>query len=534
MGAEAFVADRELSKDVAAVISIEMRGTYGGSNMFETSSGNRWLIRHAGNSLERPQASSLFYSIYKLLPNDTDVTVFRRAGVAAMNFAALRGVNWYHTPLDDVAHASPKTLQHHGDNALAMLRVMGNADLQARGSNDATYFDVFAWFLVWWPQQWTLWMAIISLVALIVAARKQDARAMTFGVLAAFTALLFAGVIGMALAQLATRGNGAINFVARPLPGIIAMWLVGIAGALFAAAVFNRRENPRAMLYGIAIVWHMIGIALALTVSGAAYLFVLPALVVTLLAWTHLSETTIATLAAFTAAVLFFPLTVMFYDALGGRLLAVTALLVGVHAMLVAPLFSRYKYATAVLVLAVISAVVATLQPAYTAERPRPIPLSYVDDARAQSPRWVTWTATDELRKVAPFASAEASLFPWNRGAAFVAPAPLQPLPRVTVSGERKGNIVTVRVRSPRGAYRLVVFARGATVRRVNGTALPPGRTRSLGEWRVVSAAGVEEIVVELLATRPVEIAASDLSLGLPPSGAALLRAREASTATTI
>jgi hypothetical protein len=535
VGAEAFVADAGLSKDVAAVISVEMRGTYGGSNMFETSDGNRWLIRHVSGSVERPQASSLFYAVYKLLPNDTDVTVFRRAGKAAVNFAALRGVNWYHTTLDDLAHASPKTLQHHGDNALAMLRALGNADLQARSSTDATYFDVLAFFLIWWPQEWTLWMAVVSLVALVIAARKTDPRAMTFGVLAAFTALLVASVGGVALSQLAQWKSGDINFVARPLASVVAMWLIGITGALFGAAAFNRRDNPRALLYGIAIVWHMIGIALALTLGGAAYLFVVPAMVVTILAWTHMSETVIAIIAATVAAILFFPLGVMLYDALGGRLMGVIAVLMGIFATLVAPLFARYKYALATAVLAVIAAAIGATQPAYTKERPRTIPIAYVEDARTNAPRWVTWTMTEPLRNAAPFASSTA-LVPWNRGITWAAPAPPQRLPRVTMTGERRGNIVTVRVRSQRGANRLVVLARGGTVRRVNGVAPPPGRGRfrAMGGWHMASAAGVEEMIVELAAKGPVEIAASDVSFGLPPAAAALLRARAASTATTI
>ncbi|HYO75691.1 MAG TPA: M20/M25/M40 family metallo-hydrolase, partial [Thermoanaerobaculia bacterium] len=290
LGAYAFVADASLSKDAAAVINVEMRGTYGGSNMFETSSGNRWLIRHAGNSLERPQASSLFYSIYTLLPNDTDATVFKGSNIAVVNFAALRGVNWYHTPLDDLAHASPRTLQHHGDNALSMLRTLGNADLDARSASDATYFDVLTFFLLWWPQEWTLWMAIVSLIALLIAARKTDARAMTFGVLAAFTALLIAVVGGMAMSQLASLNKMDFNFVARPLASVAAMWMTGLAAALFGAAIFNRRDNPRALLYGIAIVWHAIGIALTIVLPGGAYMFVVPAMTVALLAWTHLEE----------------------------------------------------------------------------------------------------------------------------------------------------------------------------------------------------------------------------------------------------
>ncbi|HYK03604.1 MAG TPA: M20/M25/M40 family metallo-hydrolase [Thermoanaerobaculia bacterium] len=537
VGAEAFVADAELSKDVAAVISVEMRGTYGGSNMFETSSGNRWLIRHFANAVARPQASSVFYAVYKLLPNDTDVTVFRRAEMAAVNFAALRGVNWYHTALDDVAHASPKTLQHHGDNALAMLRTLGNADLQARSSTDATYFDVLALFLVWWPQEWTLWMAVISLVALLIAARKTDPRAMTFGVLAAFTALLIAGVGGQALSQLAQLKSSSMNFVARPLPGIVAMWLIGISGALFGAAIFNRRENPRALLYGIAIVWHMIGVALALTLGGAAYLFIVPAIVVSVLAWTHMSETAIATIALTVGAVLFFPLGTMLYEALGGRLMASVAVLIGALATLGAPLFPRMKYGAATAALALVAALVAIAQPAYTNDRPRMIPLFYMDDARTLPPRWVTSQVTEPLRAAAKFEAKDAaSLAPWNRGATYAAPAPRQPMPRVTMTGERTGNLVTIRLRSPRNANRLMLLVNGGTIRRVNGLAPPPGRGRfsAMRGWQFASAAGVEEMVVEVAANRTVQAAASDLSFGLPPAGAALLRARAASTATTI
>jgi hypothetical protein len=537
VGAEAFVADGELSKDIAAVISVEMRGTYGGSNMFETSSGNRWLIRHLANSVARPQASSVFYAVYKLLPNDTDVTVFRRADMAAVSFAALRGVNWYHTAMDDVAHTSPRTLQHHGDNALAMLRTLGNADLQARSSTDATYFDVLALFLVWWPQEWSLRMAVISLVALIVAARRTDPRAMTFGVLAAFTALLIAAVGGQALSQLAQLNSGSINFVARPLPGIAAMWLIGISGALFGAAIFNRRENPRALVYGIAIVWHMIAIALALTFGGAAYLFIVPAIVVSVLAWTHLSETAIATIALTVAAVLFFPFGVMLYDALGGQMMAAVAVLIGALATLAAPLFPRMRYAVGSAVLALVAALIALAQPAFTKERPRSIALSYIDDERATAPRWSTWEVTEPLLQVAKFETKDSTaLAPWGRRSMYAAPAPVHPMPRVTMSGERAGNIVTVRVRTHRGANRLTLFVRGGTIRRVNGLAPPPGRGRfrAMRDWQMASAAGVEEMVVEVVANRKIEAAASDFTFGLPPSGAALLRARAASTATTI
>jgi hypothetical protein len=537
LGAEAFVADETLLRDVAAVINVEMRGTRGVSSMFETSPGNRWLIRHLANALERPQASSFFYAIYKLLPNDTDVTVFKRAGKAAVNFAAIGGVNWYHTPFDDVSHASPRTLQHHGDNVLATLRTLGDADLAARSRTDATYFDVLEFFLVWWPQEWTLWIGIASLIGLIFAARKTEPRSMTLGVLAAFAAIVFAALGGFGMSRLAGLRDAGINWVAHPLAGILAMALTGLAAAFFGAAMFNRRDDAHGLLYGIAIVWHVIGIALAVTLPGAAYLMIVPALAVTICALAGAEEMTTSTVAATVAAILIFPIAITVYDALGANLMAAIAVIIGIFATLIAPLFARARNGFAVTVLVVVCTVIAIAQPASTRQKSQFVPLSYVDDPAAKTPQWLTRTLPDPLRKAASFATADMALTPWNRGVAWAAPAPDVRLPRVTVSGERNGDHVTLRVTSHRNAGRVSLFLHGGTILRTNGVAPPrssrPPRRYPDG-WQFTSGSGVQEILVDVTAKGPVEVIASDTGFGFPPEGAALLRARAASVATTI
>ena len=538
LGAEAFVADETLMRDVAAVINVEMRGTYGASNMFETSRGNRWLIRHLATALERPQASSFFYAIYTLLPNDTDVTVFKRAGKAAVNYAAIGGVKWYHTPLDDLGHASPRTLQHHGDNVLATLRTLGDADLAARSRTDATYFDVLGFFLVWWPQEWTLWIAVVSLIALIIAVRKTPARSMTFGVLAAFAAILFAALGGVGMSWLVRLRSADINWVARPLAGILALALTGMAAAFFGAAIFNRRNDARGLLYGIVIVWHMIGIALALTLPGAAYLMIVPALAVTVCTLVGADETTTSAVAATVAAILIFPIAITIYEALGGNLMAAIAAVIGTFATLVVPLFARSRNGVATIALAIVCAVVALVQPAFTPEKPRAIPLYYVDDAAAKTPQWMTWDLMYPLRKAASFALADMKLTPWNRGAAWAAPAPNLGLPRVTVTGARSGGHVTVRVTSHRNANRVSLFIRGGTIQRINGVTPPPRPTRLPRQlpdgWQYTAGNGVREIVVDVQAKDRLEVVASDTAFGFPSAGAALLRARQESIATTI
>lgn len=537
LGAEAFVADETLLRDVAIVVNFEMRGTRGASNLFETSKGNRWIVRHLAGELERPQASSLFYAIYTLLPNDTDVTVFKRAGKPAINFAAIGGVNWYHTPLDDLAHASERTLQHHGDHALATLRALGNVDLAARSRTDATYFDVLQWFVIWWPQEWTLWIAIVSLVLLVFAVRKTAPRAMTFGVLAMFATILLSSLAGTLMRLLVRLRSADVSWVAHPLAPIAAMVLTGVAMALFAAAMLNRRNDARGMLYGVAIVWHMIGIALALMLPGAAYLMIVPAVAITICALAKRDETVTSVVAATVAAIVMFPIVIMLYEALGAGLMTSIAVVIGIFTTLIAPLLARARNGVIAIAVALVCAVIAIAQSPYSSEKPRVLRLYYVDDSIAAQPMWLTYDVTPEIAKVAKFTAADPKLTPWNRGDAFVAPAPSLQLPRVLVTSEKTPRGYTIRATSQRNAGRISVFVNGGKILRTNGVA-PPPITRHGGQlgggWQVASGAGVQELVVDIEAPGRIEVVASDTTFAFPREGDALLRARAASTATTI
>jgi hypothetical protein len=521
LGAEAFVADEKLASEVKAVINVEMRGTYGPSNMFETSRGNRWLISHLAGSLDRPQATSFFYAVYNLLPNDTDVTIFKRAGKAAINFAAIRGVNWYHTTYDDLTHLNVRTLQHHGENVLGSARALAKADLDARSNTDATFFDILSFVLVWWPQEWTLWMSIAGLILLMIAARKTSPREMTFGVLTAFATIALAGLLGFGVSWLAQLRSEGINFVARPAFSVAAMWLIGIAAALLAASLFRKRAQPMAMLYGIAIVWHMIGIALALTVPGAGFLFVVPAVIVTLCALTGTRETATSAIASTVAAVLLFPVALLLYDALGGRLLLAVAIVIGVLATLFAPLFASWRTSTVVAVAAIACALIAILQPPYTADRPRRASVWHVDDG---TPRWLA-----PIRLVPHLQPYADDLY----GEGFSAPAP-RVASRVEMTATREGERLVVRVRSSRNANRLTLRLEGdATVLRVNGVAPPPrpARFRSRASRGYAAANGVSEMVVECRVRGDIKAIASDMTFGLPEAGAPLIIARNASAA---
>src|SRR5690606_21703662 len=81
-GAKLFVNQNPWAKNVGLVLNFEARGSSGPSNMIlETNGGNSELVKEFVNANpDFPVASSLMYSVYKMLPNDTDSTVFREDG----------------------------------------------------------------------------------------------------------------------------------------------------------------------------------------------------------------------------------------------------------------------------------------------------------------------------------------------------------------------------------------------------------------------------------------------------------------------
>lgn len=537
LGAEAFLADPGLSRDVVAIVNVENRGTWGASNMFETSSGNRWLIRHLAAALPTPHASSLFYEIYKLLPNDTDVSVFKREGRAAVNFAAIRGVGAYHTPFDNAGNLSLRTLQHHGDNALATLRALARADLEARSSSDATYFDLLGFTLVWWPQEWTVVMIAASLALLVLGVRREAPRELTFGVLACFAALILATLLGFGLNWLTRLRTEGVTWVAHPFPTVLAMWAGGITAAALAAAAVRRRTSARGVIFGTAIVWHFIAAALAFTVPGAAFLFFVPALVVSISGILRSGESAVASAAAAGTAIVWFPIALVLYDALGAPVAGLLAVIAAVVVTPVAPFISRSgTWVSAGL--ALVATLVAIAVPAWTAEAPRTISVTLLDDSAAAGPVWAASRLSAPMRQIVPFVRASADLTPWSASRLWVAPAPVPSARRVLLSAVRDGSRVTVRATSP-GAARIVLMMKGArNLVTVNGAGIPSRLSRRptalLNGWSYSSAAGVGEMVAVVEAEGPLEIIASDTRYGIPEAGIRLMAARDSTPAVPV
>lgn len=549
LGAEGFVADPKVLQGAAAVINVEARGTDGPSFLFETSRRNAWLSRVIAHCLPRPSTSSLYYDIYELLPNDTDLTVFKRAGLAGLGFGHIGRPVHYHTPLDNFANVTPSTVQDHGDHILAMARALAATDLRQTSSGNAVWFDVLSFFVIAWPQYFSLALAIAAVVMVLIAAfnLKTRPRAITIGVASFFLTLISALLVGFASNWLdGLRSSGAV-WVAHPGPMIAAAWLIGAGMAFFVAQRLVASAGASGLFLGQALCWSAIAVALSIVLPGGSYLAIVPALVCAICALLKLNDGLAAILSASAAAIVLFPLGLALYDALGRPILPFVAVLIALVATTFAPLIASMPALRGPLNAGITAGVIACIVmalviPTYEANSPRHINVEYVDDGSA--PRWQTDALSAEIQRAAHFNPTPQPVYEWTVPPfrALIAPAPALGLApaevRVTRDEHQNGRHLSLHLQSARNAPRiaLIFHAPSFVALRVNGVS-PPPVTRSRGAlasgWHRVSVRGASEVTIDIDLSRdePIEAVIIDSSYGLPPVGAALAHARDASLA---
>jgi hypothetical protein len=289
-GAESFVNQNALAGKGGVVLNFEARGSSGPAIMFETSEGNADVVSVYGDAVPYPVATSFAVEVYRILPNDTDFTPFRKSGrFTGLNTAYIDGSPVYHSPEDKPSYMDKASLQHHGSNALAEMRAFGAADiasLSKPSAYDSTYFPLLG-FLLQYPG-WLVWpLAALGLLAVAVLAVLARRRGLTSvgKVVAGFGLGLIPLVLAPVLAQLLWVVLVAVRPGYREMidpwrPG----WYRGAVVALVAVVILTwygllrRRFGAWALTIG-GLGWlAVLGLLLAAATPGGSYLAALPAL----------------------------------------------------------------------------------------------------------------------------------------------------------------------------------------------------------------------------------------------------------------
>ena len=292
LGADAFASSHPWFKDAGIVLNFEARGDRGPSLLFETSAGNASLIAAVSRAAPHPIGSSLFYSLYKMLPNDTDFTVFSGHGTPGLNFALGENLEAYHSRLDTVENLSAGSLQHHGSYALSLSRHFGQQDLTRlkRGGDDVFFNLLGSSFFVYgegWVLPGELIVSALLIGAIVTGVRRSEVRMsrVLLGLLPSVALLLVIPVVLAAVAWLYIRIFSARMIVSDSVANA---WLLtgfallgACAGVAMLAAFARRFRVPELTLSGLIVICAL-SWALALALPGGSYLLFQPLLLMTL------------------------------------------------------------------------------------------------------------------------------------------------------------------------------------------------------------------------------------------------------------
>jgi hypothetical protein len=570
LGARAFVEQHPWAKQVSVVLNFEARGNAGPSMMFETSEGNGWLVGRLAESAPRPSASSFMYEVYRVMPNDTDLTVFKKAGYAGFNFAYIGGPIHYHTGLDRVESVDERSLQHQGANALSLARGLGGALLAETKAPDSVYFDIFGFALVHYPGALVLPLAVFAslgfLFVLVTGLHRGRLKALKVlgGVLVSFAAVVAAAVatfaainLSQALAGNAWTPDGNSYQAGLLMAAFSALALAAAAGVVL---LFRRRLGVANVAAGALVWWAALAVLTALLMPGAGYLFAWPLLFASAaLALTMRREegegpatrsAALLSLSAAPALVLLAPVVLLIMVALPLSVAFVPVVLIALLAGLLAPQLDvigagrRWPVPAAALSVAALLFVGVVALTGRGETGPKQNSIFYGLDADAARAVWATgdvqadeWTGqflTNGSRR-----NALGEFFPFGGREFLNSDAPVATLsaPVVEVTSDaREGDVRTLRLRinSPRQAP-VVLLSTGARVlgaevdgRAVDFHALPAGDRPEKGfglNFFGLPADGLE-VVLRVPAAEALNLRVVDRSYALPEIPGLAMKAR--------
>lgn len=566
LGARAFVRENPVRDSILVALNFEARGASGPSLLFETGPGNRRLIEAAA-AAPNPVALSVATAIYRLMPNDTDLSAILDAGVPGLNFSFSNDVSRYHSSEDNVANLSRASLQHHGEWLLTIVRALdglGPDDLA--GGQDAVFFPFPGVGLIYHPLPWTpLMVGGLLLVVVIVMGRMRRRARFSLGRSTAI-ALLLPVIPAVVYGVLAV----VMHLVVAPLlPGTEHWRLYYAPNMLFTAAILlsmaltdlavrplrRGRGGNHTVMAGMTLLATVLTVTVATLMPAAYYYAAVPAASAALLLALeaghdserkrHPLRVTLQLGAAFPAIGVLFPGLILVYQTFGPAAVPGIAALFSFLWLIMTPLAAHLRHGMggwlpaagagiAVLLLAGI-----VVGDGFSAEHPRPYSLNYALDQDRGQAFWLS-SQSDVDPWTGRFVSDSGNTAVWDRffpgtiAGGPVGAAPALPLagPRVTwlpAAADTPAGSAELRIAAPdSGDVLLLAAPTGGD----GGRLLVAGRAIPLegpGDWVQVGCYGFDTtgVVVRLpqstaaglkVAMRRLGIPAAALGNAIPPS----------------
>jgi len=535
-GARLFVNRHPWAKEVGLALNFESRGSGGPSNMIvETNGGNKNLIKaFIDADVKYPAASSLMYSIYKMLPNDTDSTVFREdGGIDGFFFAFIDDHFDYHTANDTYENLDENTLQHQGEYLLPLIHYFAEADLSSlKSTEDDVYINVPIIKMISYPFSWVMPMVIIAIVLFMsliffgINTRKLSGISMAKSFVPFLLSLVICGLIGFygwkLLLNLYPQYNEIQHGFTYNGHTYISFFVLLSLGILFSIYYkYSKNINAASLFIAPLTFWLIINVLVAIYLKGAAF-FILPVYFGLFSLWILIRQEKpnliLMTLLSALAIFLFAPHIQFFPVGLGLKMLVASTVFTVLLFGLLLPVFAFYKtkkiLSYVFILLAMGFFVKAHFTSDFSSERQKPNSLIYYNDADNTKSYWATydtmlddWTkgylgdTPEDASKYISYASGSK----YSKGYTFAVEAPEKEIPLFEVVLEKDTIIdgnknATFTIIPKRKVNQISLYAEDGTTFNslsFNGEEMPLNNTTTDAEQKIKSKELVRYYVTE-------------------------------------
>ncbi len=412
-GADIFVEKHPWAKNVGLVLNFEARGSGGDSYMLlETNGKNGKLIEEFANAgIQYPTTNSLAYSIYKMLPNDTDLTVFREQGnIEGFNFAFIDDHFDYHTVNDTWQNLDLATLQHQGNYLMPLLNYFSEVDLSnLKSDRDYIYFNTPIFKFIKYPFSWifgTVIITIIFFVGLFIIGKityriKFKETLQGFGIF--LLAMNIAGFLTFAIWQLIKFVYPHYNeiqhgFTYNGYWYILVFVIVSVAISFKVYAKFGKKKNLPSLMIAPLFIWLIICTLVAIYLKGASYFIIavfFGCISLFILIRQKKPNPFLLVLLALPSIFIIAPLISGFPVALGLNILFVSAVMSVLLFGLLLPVVGFYKRKSLLgnlgILIAIVFLIVAHVKSDFTENRQKPNSLVYLLDMDQNKAVWASY-----------------------------------------------------------------------------------------------------------------------------------------------
>ena len=418
LGAQAFVNEHPLTKNIGLVLNFEARGSGGPSYMLMETNGknSKLLSEFLAAEPNFPATNSLMYGVYKKLPNDTDLTVFRQnSNINGLNFAFIGDHFDYHTAQDSYERLDRETLLHQADYLTSTLNYFAFSDLENLDSNeDFVYLNFPFSKLLTYPFSWATPLLIIAIVFFLIliffgfSSNKISLKKILKGFVPFLISLILCSSISFGLWKLLLIIHPHYNdilqgFTYNGYTYIIAFVFLNISILLKTYKYFSKKEKVINLLIAPIFVWLIINFLISIYLKGASF-FIIPvfcALFVLVIAIfmniEERSKRVLFTIISIPTIYIFAPMIKMFPVALGLKNLFISGLLIALVFGLMLFTFHQKK-ATWMLKLSGLLTIIffgfATFNSGFSIDNKKPNSIVYIQNSDTKTAYFGTYNTT--------------------------------------------------------------------------------------------------------------------------------------------